>query len=1102
MFEDSSVDDSESQENASVASNSFDLEFEMEDASASIDADGSRVGTDFLKSFPDGSFPLKSDEFQKLFETEPKDRLTPTMECQFAIYCILNHPSIPRYVYSYIIKIINKILHGPKKDFFTDEVFNESRDHIQAELDKYFSSPKTKVIEYQHESRSDDRKGIKMEKASFVGMDVQRTVLEDMGHPSIYRAENLSLNKDTMWSINQPRTDEHGYTDLNDVVSASAYQEACARLEIDEESELAVPYSGYIDEIGTTANLRNPTQPFLIKCLIPKRQLQRYRLLAYIPCEVKSAAEKKIETTGKDKSMHLRNLHTALSALFEEFDEAARNLRQEKTVVVMGGRVKEVRLVPFLLFIVGDHKSQQANTCRYGNSSYASCIQCQIAPAWEADETGKDLSLGHVDTELVMRWNSKLKQVNEEIVELKGRLAGINGNSKDKKEQRVLVRSRLKGANATRKELENDFENICISPCDNAFFHFKSMPTPVYDGFPPDHLHVFMLGILKHAASAAFSEWSDQNKSDFDKFAKNLFHQNPSTARQRFARYPLDRGMTSLSLVTAKEWVGFWFVVLVVGHTNTGAEIFNRGFSHHISNATSKLSNEIMPALEANIKKTKSPEGPGNQMNKSKLKYFKALGRRPKPTLQSMLSLIEHLLIFHASVYKEDFSWSNEKEKIWKQKISYIVQNLPYVFPRIEGNGWKFPKLHLQQHLPYNVARFGSPRNFDAMMGEKALQEFAKTVSRTVAKNVPLRSFNTNLAKRLYEFNVQQNLLDPYRYSDVPTPFLDIAKEMYSKHTSSNETECDNHADGSEISTVQDTGGEDDANVIGPSNPHWIAQFQIIFLNANSEHIGAQEKVIYTLDQGTFTYPSSNQVLPELCKRELRRDLVRWMTDAAKTSSFEDHLPMVTDEDTVDGKPINVHGYFQAGMRNDSGTVDFIRCHPNFYQGGPRYDFVMQDHTNYERRSPDKFGASPESYSPSKLLLLYRNPLDATMRAVLHTCTLSQEHNRTPTLLVEHHTLEVKMMSREDGTLFQKDGEVLDQRATTLALRKCNIVARRSPMPVCMGASLQEITCSQFVVAENNTLEMEYDSQDDVRLKLVYIRDPQYWTAWMEPDSP
>jgi len=104
--------------------------------------------------------------------------------------------------------------------------------------------------------------------------------------------------------------------------------------------------------------------------------------------------------------------------------------------------------------------------------------------------------------------------------------------------------------------------------------------------------------------------------------------------------------------------------------------------------------------------------------------------------------------------------------------------------------------------------------------------------------------------------------------------------------------------------------------------------------------------------------------------------------------------------------------------------------------------------------------------------------------------------------IFEHHTLEVKMMSREDGTLFWRDGTVLKRHATTLALKKCNIAARRSAMPVCMGASLQEITCSQFVVAESNNLELEYNSQNDNWLELVYIKDVQYWTFWMEPGSP
>ena len=317
-----------------------------------------------------------------------------------------------------------------------------------------------------------------MEHRSFVAMDLRATILEELNHPVLKNPSNLALNPDTIWSMNQPIRREDGSVDLTEVVSGSVYREAYQKMEVDTETELCVPFSGYLDEIGITANLRNPTQPFLIKCLLPKMQKQWFCLLAYVPCELKSSAEKKHETGSKDsKSINLRNLHSAFQALFHRFDEVAESMQKESFNITLGNTVKKVRLVPVLLFLQGDHKSQQANTCWYGN---ACCIQCQSANVWDADQPTISAPVT-ISSTIVNTWNSQLQTAKERKIQVETHIEnpGIPG------EIRRLHRQERVGLAATIKALQDKFQENSILPCNNAFHNFNSMTTPVYKAFPP-----------------------------------------------------------------------------------------------------------------------------------------------------------------------------------------------------------------------------------------------------------------------------------------------------------------------------------------------------------------------------------------------------------------------------------------------------------------------------------------------------------------------------------------------------------------------------------------------------------------------------------------
>ena len=120
--------------------------------------------------------------------------------------------------------------------------------------------------------------------------------------------------------------------------------------------------------------------------------------------------------------------------------------------------------------------------------------------------------------------------------------------------------------------------------------------------------------------------------------------------------------------------------------------------------------------------------------------------------------------------------WSFGKKQKCDAWVRKIIKKLPLIFPRTDGHAWKFPKMHLQKHIPANIDIYGAPLNFDCTNGEKALQQFAKDLSKTVAKNTLIKDFNHNLAIHLQQQQIQLRYINEYSMTD--SPFIKIIRDM------------------------------------------------------------------------------------------------------------------------------------------------------------------------------------------------------------------------------------------------------------------------------------------------------------------------------------
>ena len=108
-----------------------------------------------------------------------------------------------------------------------------------------------------------------------------------------------------------------------------------------------------------------------------------------------------------------------------------------------------------------------------------------------------------------------------------------------------------------------------------------------------------------------------------------------------------------------------------------------------------------------------------------------------------------------------------------------------------------------------------------------------------------------------------------------------------------------------------------------------------------------------------------------------RQDVTNFIREAARNDILKSYLPTLNEITGADipGEILNIHFFFEANLEIEDGTKTWVLYHPKFRRRGPRYDFVLQNHSD-EYVQPNKYGNTPNTVTPSRLLVLYKNPLD------------------------------------------------------------------------------------------------------------------------------
>ena len=133
--------------------------------------------------------------------------------------------------------------------------------------------------------------------------------------------------------------------------------------------DFVVPLIFHMDKTGTSPNMRWGVEPVmfalsLLKELIRnKRSCIAWHLLEHVNDCLRLAASKAKGSSSKNRSgCAAQNCHKTLSMILKSFEDATELLAKKLTWVQLGDKIKRCKIHLRVCFVIGDAKSQDANT--------------------------------------------------------------------------------------------------------------------------------------------------------------------------------------------------------------------------------------------------------------------------------------------------------------------------------------------------------------------------------------------------------------------------------------------------------------------------------------------------------------------------------------------------------------------------------------------------------------------------------------------------------------------------------------------------------------------------------------------------------------------
>jgi hypothetical protein len=361
-------------------------------------------------------------------------------------------------------------------------------------------------------------------------------------------------------------------------------------------------------------------------------------------------------------------------------------------------------------------------------------------------------------------------------------------------------------------------------------------------------MHAFLEGIVKLVVRLSVDPLPDGDKVDLDHLVDRLFGKLQLTTTRDFLRTNFTHGFTNLTMITADEWAGMTYTLLILLRTECGSKIFSARLNPTKDNRLQlpKITNEApisMPSLVGDAetlddirnsveKTTEWIEEINMEHNVNAADYNSVnddeddnqdVGGPRSPEQvdttcdqNSILSevdlceLLETILCFF-QLYRRGYPYTNwdsngNKQSTFLMQIRIMSGMITTYLPRQVGNNWNLQKLHDLKNAPNDIELYGSPANFDAGPGEHGLKYWAKFLALTCQKRDPI-TFLFQIGQRLYE-------------NACTAKYLSLNKHLIpQKTTSSNRIKSadnvldDNESNGDENSVITMDDNDDDREI-------------------------------------------------------------------------------------------------------------------------------------------------------------------------------------------------------------------------------------------------------------------------------------------------
>ena len=347
--------------------------------------------------------------------------------------------------------------------------------------------------------------------------------------------------------------DGQAFKRINQYIKA----EVMPKSQFPDEPFVTIPVTLYLDEASPDKLGRNGIEPCIIQFhrlnRTARNQPRTNQVLMFIPnFHQKSKAAKKRASSGKrGKGQSVRNKHKCISAGLKSFLDAQGFHRRVVGWVRYGDKIQLKRVFFPLLKVLGDGKSQLQICGVYaGNKANHPSRACLVGR--------KQLS----DYNHTCQWRI-FSDVEEDIMDC---LKCMN---------LVELLNHEEHKQYNEEELTSHLKALSIHPHNNAFTPaiMCRHPMGIFGATPTDPMHAFLHGVLDYAIEVYLGWYTPKEKSIVDRLVDRIFVTQRQSTRKTFPRVDFTNGITNLTQITAEEWLGVAFTMLISLMTTSGAKV-------------------------------------------------------------------------------------------------------------------------------------------------------------------------------------------------------------------------------------------------------------------------------------------------------------------------------------------------------------------------------------------------------------------------------------------------------------------------------------------------------------------------------------------------